>query len=109
MTNPQFGAALFDDPVLPPVGVGEEGDMVARVPIDGVHHEIKVVGCLVEEVVERTEDLEAVLLRGGIPERECAREEVVLHVYHEEGGRRGRQDGLDPLLVFCLLKEPISN
>ena len=71
-TNPQFGAALLDDPVLPPAGVGEEGDVVARVPVDGVHDEIKVVGGLSKEIVERADDLETVLLGGGVSERERA-------------------------------------
>ena len=60
-TNRQFGAALLDDPVLSEVGVGEEGDVVPGVPVDGVHDDVKVVGGLVEKVVERADDLEAVL------------------------------------------------
>ena len=107
-TNPQFGAALLDDRVLPPAGVGEEGDVVARVPVDGVHDDVKVVGGLAKEIVERADDLEPVLLGGGVSEGERAGEKVVLHVDHEEGGRRGRQDGLDPLLVLGLSKETIS-
>ena len=104
-TNRQFRSALFDDPVLPEVGVGEEGDVVLGVPVDGVDDEVKVARRLVKEVVEWRDDLEPVLLRGGVPEGERAGEEAVLHVDHEEGGRRRRQDGLDPLPVLRLTEE----
>ena len=71
-TNRQFGAALFDDPVLSEVGVGEEGDVVPGVPVDGVHDDVKVVGGLAKEIVERADDLEPVLLGGGVSEGERA-------------------------------------
>ena len=51
---------------------------------------VKVVGGLVQECVERLQDLEAVLAGRGGAEGEGAGEEVVLHVDDEEGGRRGR-------------------
>ena len=108
-TNRQFRSALLDDPVLPEVGVGEEGDVVLWMPVDGVDDEVKVARRLVEEVVERRDDLEPVLLRGGVPEGERAGEEAVLHVDHEEGGRRRRQDGLDPLPVLRLPEELASS
>ena len=47
---------------------------------------VKVVGGLVQECVERLQDLEAVLAGRGGAEGEGAGEEVVLHVDHEEGG-----------------------
>ena len=47
--------------MLPEVGVGEEGDVVPGVPVDGVHDDVKVVRGLVEEVVERADDLKTVL------------------------------------------------
>ena len=94
--------------MLPKVDVGEEGDVVARVPIEGVHDVVKVLGCLVKKVVDGADELQAVLLRGSHSEGEGAREEIVLNVYHKEGRRGRSQDRLDPLLVLCLCKATVS-
>ena len=47
--------------MFPQVGIGEEGDVVARVPIERVNNVVKVLGRLVEEVVEGFDELQAIL------------------------------------------------
>ena len=60
-THRQTGARLLDHYVFPQVGIGEEGDVVARVPIEWVNNVVKVLGRLVEEVVEGFDELQAIL------------------------------------------------
>ena len=89
--------------MLPQVGVGEEGDVVAGVPVVGVDNIVKVPSCLAKECVDGLDELQSVLLGRRISKRQGPCQEVVLNVDHEEGGRGRRQDGLDPPLVLCLV------
>ena len=77
--------------------------MIAGVPVVGVYNVVKVPGRFAEEFIDGLDELQAVLLGGGVSQREGPCQEVVLNVDHEEGGRGRRQDGLDPPLVLCLI------